>query len=217
MPGLEPGIHVFLCLYPGKTWMAGRKGVHARARRQQYLEVRRMTVRVAINGFGRIGRNILRAIAESGRRDIEVVAHQRSRPGRNQRASAALRLGAWPLPRHRDGRGRLDQPRQRQDQGLRRARSFQAAVERPRRRHRARMHRPVHRQGQGLGAPDRWRQARADLGARRRRRYDGRLRRQSRQADEGAHGRLERRHARRTASRRSPRCSTTRSASRPAS
>ncbi|MEP9399119.1 type I glyceraldehyde-3-phosphate dehydrogenase [Mesorhizobium sp. KR2-14] len=33
-----------------------------------------MTVRVAINGFGRIGRNILRAIYESGRNDIEVVA-----------------------------------------------------------------------------------------------------------------------------------------------
>jgi len=33
-----------------------------------------MSVRVAINGFGRIGRNVLRAIAESGRRDIEVVA-----------------------------------------------------------------------------------------------------------------------------------------------
>ena len=32
-----------------------------------------MAVRVAINGFGRIGRNILRAIAESGRHDIEVV------------------------------------------------------------------------------------------------------------------------------------------------
>src|ERR1700759_1887680 len=32
-----------------------------------------MAVRVAINGFGRIGRNILRAIAESGRTDIEVV------------------------------------------------------------------------------------------------------------------------------------------------
>ena len=32
-----------------------------------------MTVRVAINGFGRIGRHILRAIAESGRSDIEVV------------------------------------------------------------------------------------------------------------------------------------------------
>jgi glyceraldehyde 3-phosphate dehydrogenase len=33
-----------------------------------------MTVRVAINGFGRIGRNVLRAIVESGRSDIEVVA-----------------------------------------------------------------------------------------------------------------------------------------------
>jgi glyceraldehyde 3-phosphate dehydrogenase len=33
-----------------------------------------MTVRVAINGFGRIGRNIVRAIAESGRKDIAVVA-----------------------------------------------------------------------------------------------------------------------------------------------
>src|SRR6202166_3248439 len=33
-----------------------------------------MTVRVAINGFGRIGRNILRAIAEAERKDIEVVA-----------------------------------------------------------------------------------------------------------------------------------------------
>jgi len=32
-----------------------------------------MRVRVAINGFGRIGRNVLRAIAESGRKDIEVV------------------------------------------------------------------------------------------------------------------------------------------------
>ncbi len=33
-----------------------------------------MTVKVAINGFGRIGRNILRAIIESGRNDIQVVA-----------------------------------------------------------------------------------------------------------------------------------------------
>jgi glyceraldehyde 3-phosphate dehydrogenase len=32
-----------------------------------------MTVRVGINGFGRIGRNILRAIVESGRKDIQVV------------------------------------------------------------------------------------------------------------------------------------------------
>ncbi|CCF20409.1 Glyceraldehyde-3-phosphate dehydrogenase (GAPDH) [Pseudorhizobium banfieldiae] len=33
-----------------------------------------MTVKVGINGFGRIGRNVLRAIQESGRTDIEVVA-----------------------------------------------------------------------------------------------------------------------------------------------
>src|SRR5450755_278721 len=33
-----------------------------------------MAIRVAINGFGRIGRLVLRAIVESGRRDIEVVA-----------------------------------------------------------------------------------------------------------------------------------------------
>ena len=33
-----------------------------------------MAVKVAINGFGRIGRNVLRAIVESGRTDIQVVA-----------------------------------------------------------------------------------------------------------------------------------------------
>ena len=33
-----------------------------------------MTVKIAINGFGRIGRNILRAVIESGRADIEIIA-----------------------------------------------------------------------------------------------------------------------------------------------
>ncbi len=33
-----------------------------------------MTTKVAINGFGRIGRNVLRSIIESGRTDIEVIA-----------------------------------------------------------------------------------------------------------------------------------------------
>jgi len=33
-----------------------------------------MAVKVAINGFGRIGRNVLRALIEQGRTDIEVVA-----------------------------------------------------------------------------------------------------------------------------------------------
>lgn len=33
-----------------------------------------MTLRVAVNGFGRIGRNVVRAIFESGRTDIDIVA-----------------------------------------------------------------------------------------------------------------------------------------------
>ena len=33
-----------------------------------------MAVKLAISGFGRIGRNILRAIAESKRSDVQVVA-----------------------------------------------------------------------------------------------------------------------------------------------
>jgi glyceraldehyde 3-phosphate dehydrogenase len=33
-----------------------------------------MTVKIAINGFGRIGRLVLRALHESGRRDVEIVA-----------------------------------------------------------------------------------------------------------------------------------------------
>ncbi len=33
-----------------------------------------MAVKVAINGFGRIGRNVLRSIVEAGREDIDVVA-----------------------------------------------------------------------------------------------------------------------------------------------
>jgi glyceraldehyde 3-phosphate dehydrogenase len=33
-----------------------------------------MTIRVAINGYGRIGRNVLRALYESGREDIQIVA-----------------------------------------------------------------------------------------------------------------------------------------------
>jgi glyceraldehyde 3-phosphate dehydrogenase len=32
-----------------------------------------MSVRVGINGFGRIGRNVLRAIVEAGRKDVDVV------------------------------------------------------------------------------------------------------------------------------------------------
>jgi len=43
-------------------------------RERQKIWEKDMAVKVAINGFGRIGRNVLRAIIESGRTDIEVVA-----------------------------------------------------------------------------------------------------------------------------------------------
>ena len=47
-----------------------------------------MAIRVAINGFGRIGRLVLRAALEHASREIEIVGDQRSRPGRDQRAPA---------------------------------------------------------------------------------------------------------------------------------
>ena len=33
-----------------------------------------MPVKLAINGFGRIGRNILRSVLENGRTDVEIIA-----------------------------------------------------------------------------------------------------------------------------------------------
>src|SRR5262245_32100162 len=45
----------------------------AKAGGQREAKEPEMSVRVGINGFGRIGRNVLRAIAEAGRSDIEVV------------------------------------------------------------------------------------------------------------------------------------------------
>ncbi len=33
-----------------------------------------MTIRLGINGFGRIGRNVMRAVIEENRTDVEVVA-----------------------------------------------------------------------------------------------------------------------------------------------
>jgi len=33
-----------------------------------------MTIKIAINGYGRIGRNILRSVYESGRKDVQIVA-----------------------------------------------------------------------------------------------------------------------------------------------
>ena len=152
-----------------------------------------MTVRVAINGFGRIGRNVLRAIAEvgpqghRGRRRSTISA--RSRPTPICCATTACTAASPARSRSRATPSTSATARSRSPPS---SDPVQAAVEGARRRHRARMHRHLHRQGQGLGASDRRRQARAGLGAGRRRRPDGRLRRQPRQADQGPHGRLQR-------------------------
>ena len=51
-----------------------------------------MTIKVAINGYGRIGRNILRAHYEAGEKhDLQIVADQRSGRPENQRSSDQVR------------------------------------------------------------------------------------------------------------------------------
>jgi glyceraldehyde 3-phosphate dehydrogenase len=57
-----------------KTRTRFRTAAQPPDRAPQTLEDTTMPVRVAINGFGRIGRLVLRSIIESKRRDVEVVA-----------------------------------------------------------------------------------------------------------------------------------------------
>ena len=57
-----------------------------------------MTIRVAINGFGRIGRLVLRAIVESRRSDIEVVAVNDLGPVETNAHLLRYDSRAWPLP-----------------------------------------------------------------------------------------------------------------------
>ena len=103
-----------------------------------------MTVRVAINGFGRIGRNILRAIVECGRKDIQVVAINDLGPVETNAHLLALRQRPWPLPAHRHRQGRHHRRRLRPDQSHRRARPGQAAAQGHEHRHRDGMHRHLH-------------------------------------------------------------------------
>ncbi len=151
-----------------------------------------MTVRVAINGFGRIGRNVLRAIAESGRTDIEVVGINDLGPVETNAHLLRFDSVHGRFPGTVTVKGDTISVGNGADQGERREGPGEAAVEGPRRRHRARMHRHLHGEGQGVAASDGGRQARAGVGAGRRRRPHRGLWRQPRQADEGPQGRLQR-------------------------
>ena len=108
-----------------------------------------MSVRVAINGFGRIGRNVLRAIAEAKRTDIEVVAINDLAPVETNAHLLRYDSVHGRFPGEVTVKGDTDQRRQRHDQGHGDQGPGAAAVEGARRRRRARMHRHLHRQGQG--------------------------------------------------------------------
>jgi glyceraldehyde 3-phosphate dehydrogenase len=122
-----------------------------------------MAVKVGINGFGRIGRNVLRAIIESGRTDIEVVAINDLGPVETNAHLLRYDSVHGRFPGDGEGLGRHDRRRPRADQGDVRARPEGAALER--RRHRARMHRHLHRQGQGVAASGERLEAGPRLGA----------------------------------------------------
>jgi glyceraldehyde 3-phosphate dehydrogenase len=170
-----------------------------------------MTVKVAINGFGRIGRNILRAIVESGRTDIEVVAvndlgpvetnahlvrydsvHGRF-PGTVTVDGDSIDVGRGPIRVTA-----IRDPRELPWDGV-------DIVDG--------MHRAVHRPRQGGDASRERFEAGADLGPRGGRGQDDRLWREPCQPDRRRHWSCRTRPARRTAWPRSPRSSTTRSAS----
>ena len=79
-----------------------------------------MAVRVAINGFGRIGRNVLRAVYEAGRDEIEIVAINDLGPVETN--AHLLRFDSvHGLPFRGEGRRRQHRDRQEKDQGDRRA------------------------------------------------------------------------------------------------
>ena len=140
-----------------------------------------MPVKVAINGFGRIGRLVLRAMIESGRDDVvpiaindlgstEANAHLFRYDSVHGRFPGEVEVSGDTITIRYGGRvwGA--------DQGLGRARSDQGAV--PGRRRGDGMHRHLHQQGEGLGADHRRRAQGADLRPRRQRRRDHRLRRE---------------------------------------
>ncbi len=65
-----------------------------------------MTIKVGINGFGRIGRNVLRAAVQNFGNDIEIVAINDLLEPDYLAYMLQLRLGAWPFRGRREGRGR---------------------------------------------------------------------------------------------------------------
>ena len=143
-----------------------------------------MTVRVGINGFGRIGRNFYRAVLASGA-DIELV-------GANDLTDNATLAH---LLKYDSILGRLPyEVKATADEITVAGKTFkafaerdpaQAALGRPRRRRRDRVDRPVHRRRQGEGARRQRRQEGDHLGAGQGRGHHDRHGRQRRQVRPG--------------------------------
>ena len=149
-----------------------------------------MTIKVAINGYGRIGRNMLRAHYEGGKKhDIQIVAiNDLGKPETNAHLTK-YDTAHGPFPGSVSVDGDSHGRQRRQDPRARDPQPGRAAVEGPRRRRRDGVHRLVHDQGKGRRAPRRRREEGHHLGARRQgRRRDDRLRRQPPGAEGERHG-----------------------------
>ena len=141
-----------------------------------------MAVRVAINGFGRIGRLVLRAIVESGRKDITVVGVNDLAPIETN--AHLLRYdfvhGRFPRDVKVDGDLMIVNGQAIKVTAIRSP--AELAAQGIGRGHRAGMHRPLHLDGKSFRASRSRRQARAGFRARRRRRHHGRLWREPRRS-----------------------------------
>ena len=124
-----------------------------------------MTVRVGINGFGRIGRNFFRAVRASGA-DIEIVGVNDLTDNASLAQPAQVRLDPGPARRRRDQRRHVDQGGRPDHRRVRRARPVRPQVGRHRCRRRRRVHRLLHRRDQGQGPRRRRRQEGHHLRAR---------------------------------------------------
>ena len=102
-----------------------------------------MTVRVGVNGFGRIGRNFWRAVA-AGDHDIEIVAANDLGDVQDHGPPAQVRQRARPAAPRGRGHRQRHRGRRQGDPDPGRARPGRAAVGRPRRRRGDRVHRLLH-------------------------------------------------------------------------
>ena len=134
-----------------------------------------------------------RSTRRSARNEIQIVAVNDLGDAKTNAHLTRYDTAHGPFPFAGRRRRRLARRRRRPHQGLRRARSVEAAVGAARRRHRARVHGPVHDEREGRPAPEGRREEGHHLGAGRQgRRRDDRLRRQPQDAEGEPHRDLER-------------------------